>query len=190
MVQLLGRRAAERVGAAPSSVSMAVLCVAITAMAVAWADRLVSAADGVLLLLVFTLMFGPPLVLAASALLTAVYVLPAVVLGHWFGRLAGRGRRWWWVAVSTALGLLPAVGLPTAVRMLQGGAHEWRQLAMEGLLFAGVLWTVSVPASLAVHMAVLREDAGRPVRPVVDILLWGTLLLAIEVTTLLALSAP
>lgn len=189
-MQLSGRRVAERVGAAPWSVSIAVLCVVTTAMTVAAAEWLVSASDGMLPFLLFMLVIGPPVLVAAGALLTAVYVLPAVVLGHWFGRRAGHGRRWWWVAVSTALGLLPAVGLLTVVRLLQGGVHEWRQLAMDGLLFAGVLWTISAPASLAVHMTVLREDAGRPVRPVVDILLWGTLLLAIEVTVLLALSTP
>ncbi|GAA3017603.1 hypothetical protein Sfulv_61690 [Streptomyces fulvorobeus] len=63
--------------------------------------------------------------------------------------------------------------------------HEWRQLALDGLLFAGVLWAASAPASLAVHMTVLREEAGRPVRPVGDILLWGTLGLSIELTAFL-----
>ncbi len=97
---------------------------------------------------------------------------------------------WCWVAASTALGLLPAVGLPTGIWMLRGGAHDCRQVAMEGLLFAGALWTASLPASLAVHTTVLREDAGNPVRPTGDILIWGTLLLASEVTVLLAWSAP
>ncbi|MET9587999.1 hypothetical protein ABZY10_33925 [Streptomyces sp. NPDC006539] len=185
MAQLLGKREANRVGAAPASVSMAVLCVVITALALAWAGRLAGLPTGGALL-PLTLVVGLPVLLGASALLTAAYVLPTVVLGHWFGRLAGHGRRWWWVAVSTALGLLPAVGLPTMARMSQSGIHEWRQLAMDGLLFAGVLWAVSAPASFAVHMTVLREDAGRPVRPVGDILLWGTLGLSIELTALLA----
>ncbi|MEU2346330.1 hypothetical protein ABZ745_31665 [Streptomyces sp. NPDC013082] len=190
MVRLLGRRVAERVGAAPWSVSIAVLCVVITAMTMAAAKWFISGSDGVLLFLLLMLVIGPPVLLAASALLTAVYVLPAVILGHWLGRLAGDGRKWWWVAASTALGLLPAVGLPTGAWMLRGGAHDWRQVAIDGLLFAGALWTASLPASLAVHMTMSREDAGRPVRPTGDILIWGTLLLAIEVTLLLALSTP
>ncbi|WP_328624689.1 hypothetical protein OHA88_06990 [Streptomyces sp. NBC_00353] len=185
MAQLLGRREANRVGAAPSSVSMAVLCVVITALALAWTGRLAGLPTGGALL-PLTLVVGLPVLLGASALLTAAYILPTVALGHWFARLAGHGRRWWWVAVSTALGLLPAVGLPTMARMSQSGIHEWRQLAVDGLLFAGVLWAATAPASFAVHMTVLREDAGRPVRPVGDILLWGTLGLSIELTALLA----
>jgi hypothetical protein len=185
MARLLGRREADRMGAAPSSVSMAVLCVVIAALALAWTGKLDSLPAGVALL-PLTLVVGLPVLLAASALLTTAYILPTVALGHWFGRLAGHGRRWWWVAVSTALGLLPAVGLPTMARMSQSGIHEWRRLALDGLLFAGALWAASAPASLAVHMTVLREEAGRPVRPVGDILLWGTLGLSIELTTLLA----
>lgn len=185
MAQLLGRREANRVGAAPSSVSMAVLCVVIAALALAWAGWLARLPTGVALL-PLTLVVGLPVLLGSSALLTGAYILPTVALGHWFGRRAGHGRRWWWVAASTALGLLPAVGLPTMARMSQSGVHEWRQLAMDGLLFAGVLWAASAPASFAVHMTVLREDAGCPVRPVGDILLWGGLGLSIELTTLLA----
>ena len=181
---------AERVGAAPWSVSIAVLCVVTTAMTVAAANGFSRAPPTACSRSFFMLVIGPPVLVAASALLTAVY-RPA---GCGFGALVRAARRAREkvvvVAVSTALGLLPAVGLLTVVRLLQGGVHEWRQLAMDGLLFAGVLWTISAPASLAVHMTVLREDAGRPVRPVVDILLWGTLLLAIEVTVLLALSTP
>ncbi|MFD3437048.1 hypothetical protein ACFWU3_06030 [Streptomyces sp. NPDC058685] len=157
----------------------------IAALALAWTGRLAGPPAGIALH-PLTPVVGLPVLLAVSALLTAAYVLPTVALGHWFGRRAGHGRRWWWVAVGTAVGLLPAVGLPTMARMSQSGIHEWRQLAMDGLLFAGVLWAASAPASLAVHMAVLREDEGRPVRPVGDILLWGTLGLSIEFTALLA----
>ncbi|WP_406386985.1 hypothetical protein [Streptomyces sp. NBC_01618] len=70
--------------------------------------------------------------------------------------------------------------------MLQSGFHDWQQLARDGLLFAGALWAASAPASFAVHVTVLREDAGRPVRPVGHILLWGTLALSIELTAWLA----
>ncbi|MEW1692951.1 hypothetical protein ACIQOF_33130 [Streptomyces sp. NPDC091265] len=185
MAQLTARREADRVGAAPSSVSMAVLCVVVAALTLAWTGRLASLPAAVALL-PLTLMVGLPVLLAASALLTAAYILPTVALGHWFGRLAGHGRRWWWVAVGTALGPLPAVGLPTMARMSQSGFHEWRQLAMDGLLCAGVLWVASAPASFAVHVTVLREDAGRPVRSVGDILLWGALGLSVELTALLA----
>lgn len=93
MAQLLGRREANRVGAAPSSVSMAVLCVVITALALACTGRLASLPTGGALL-PFTLVVGLPVLLGASALLTAAYILPTVALGHWFGRLAGHGRRW------------------------------------------------------------------------------------------------
>ncbi|MFJ8864250.1 hypothetical protein ACIRD6_00575 [Streptomyces sp. NPDC102473] len=157
----------------------------IAALALAWTGRLPGLPANIVLL-PLTLVVGLPVLLSASALLTAAYVLPTVALGHWLGRLAGHGRKWWWVTVSTALGLLPAVGLPTMARMSQSGIHEWRQLVMDGLLCAGVLWAASAPASLAVHMTVLREDAGRPVRPVGDILLWGTLGLSVELTALLA----
>lgn len=180
MAQLLGGRAVSRVGSAPSSVSMAVLCVVIAAMAPVWAGRFAGPAGSTMLPL--ALVLGPPVLLGASALLTAAYILPTVALGHWLGRLTGHGRRWWWAAAGATLGLLPAVGLPTMLRMSQSGIHEWRQLAMEGLLFAGVLWVVSVPAAFAVHMTVLREHAGRPVRPVGGILLWGTLGLSVELT--------
>ncbi|MFJ4839329.1 hypothetical protein [Streptomyces sp. NPDC088746] len=185
MAQLSGRREANQVGAAPSSVSMAVLCVVIAALALACTGRLAGVPTGGALL-PLTLVVGLPALLGASALLTAAYILPTVALGHWFGRLAGHGRKWWWVAVSTVLGLLPVAGLPTIFRMSQSGNHEWRQLAVDGLLFAGVLWAASAPASFAVHMTVLREDAGRPVRPVGGILLWGALGLSIELSALLA----
>ncbi|MEV6260662.1 hypothetical protein AB0M42_07850 [Streptomyces sp. NPDC051784] len=185
MARLSGRLEGERAGA-PPSVSMAVLCVVIPVMAVAAADRLLIASDGVLLLLILTLTIGPPVLWGASALLTVAYVLPTVALGHWLGSRAGHGKTWWWVTIGTALGLLPAVALPTMVRMSRSGMHTWWQLAMDGLLFAGVLWVAATPAALAVHVAVVREDGGRPVRPVVDILLWGSLGLLIEITALLA----
>lgn len=132
------------------------------------------------------LALGLPALLGASALLTAVYVLPTVALGHWFGRLAGQGRRWWWVAASTALGMLPAAALTVMVRVLQSGSLAWQQLALDGRLFAGAVGAASTPASVAVHMTMLREDAGSPVRPVGGILLWGTLALSAEVTVCLA----
>ncbi|MFF3123814.1 hypothetical protein ACFVRD_16015 [Streptomyces sp. NPDC057908] len=165
---------------------MAVLCVVIAALAPAWTGGFGSDPTAVVLFPV-ALAVGLPVLWGASALLTAAYILPTVALGHWAGRLAGHGRRWWWwVAASSALGLLPAAGLPTMARMLHSGFRDWRQLAMDGLLFAGALWAVSTPASFAVHMTVLREDAGRPVRPVGHILLWGTLALSIELTVWLA----
>ncbi|WP_432103026.1 hypothetical protein [Streptomyces sp. bgisy091] len=164
---------------------MAMLCVVIPAVALAWAVWLVDASTGAGPLLLFTLLIGPPAFLAASAVLTAVCVLPSVALGHRLGLLAGHGKRWWWVAVSNGLILLPTSGLPSLAGISQSSPHEWRQLVLEGLLFAGTLWVVSIPASTAVHIAVLRAEEGRPVRPVMDILLWGTLGLLIEITTLL-----
>lgn len=130
-------------------------------------------------------MAGLPVLWGASALLTAVYVLPAVALGHWFGRLAGHGKRWWWVAATTAPGLLPAAALITVVRMLQGGNPDWRLLSL-----AGALGAASTPAAVAVHVTVLREDAGRPVRPVGGILLWAALALSAEFTACLAYFQP
>lgn len=64
---------------------------------------------------------------------------------------------------------------------------QWRHLALYGLLSACALGAASAPASVAVHMTMLREDAGRPIRPVGDILLWGTLALSVEFTACLAL---
>ncbi|MFF0450294.1 hypothetical protein ACFYT4_28600 [Streptomyces sp. NPDC004609] len=155
------------------------------ALALAWTGRSGSQPTAVALFPV-TLAVGLPVLWGASALLTAAYILPAVALGHWFGRLTGHGKRWWWVAASTALGLLPAAGLPTMARILHSEFRDWRQLTMDGLVFAGALWAASTPASIAVHMAVLREDAGHPVRPVGHILLWGTLALSVELTAWLA----
>ncbi|MFI6960728.1 hypothetical protein [Streptomyces sp. NPDC050255] len=164
---------------------MAVLCVAIAALVPVWtAWTGGSSPAGVML--PFTLMVGLPALMGASAILTAVYVLPAVALGHWFGRLAGHGRRWWWVAATTALGLLPAAALTVMVRVLQSESLAWQQLALDSLLFAGAVGAASTPASVAAHMTMLREDAGRPVRPVGDILLWGTLALSTELTACLA----
>lgn len=185
MAQPLDERVAHRAGAAPSAVSMAVLCVVMAALVpvwIAWSDGTSPGAALIPLSLV-----GLPVLLGASALLTAVYVLPTVALGHWFGRLAGHGRRWWWVTATTTLGLLPAAALIAVVGALQGGSREWRHLTLYGLLSACALGAASAPASVAVHMTMLREDAGRPVRPVGDILLWGTLALSVELTACLAL---
>lgn len=164
---------------------MAVLCVALAALTPAWVAWLgggPSPGVGVLL----TLVAGLPALLGASALLTAVYVLPTVALGHWFGRLAGHGRRWWWVAATTTLGLLPAAALITIAHILVSGSHAWQQHTLDGLLLAGTLGAASTPASVAVHMTMLREDTGSPVRPVGDILLWGSLALSAELTACLA----
>lgn len=136
-------------------------------------------------MLPITLVVGLAVLLGASALLTAVYVLPTVALGHWFGRLAGHGRRWWWVAATT-LGLLPAAALITIAHILVSGCHAWQQHTLDGLLLACAIGATSTPASVAVHMTMLREDAGSPVRPVGDILLWGSLALSAELTACLA----
>lgn len=183
MAQVVDGRATDRVGAAPSSVSMAVLCVVMPALtpALSWTGLIGGASPGGLLL-PFALVIGLPLLVGASALLTAVYILPTVALGHWLGRLAGHGRKWWYALAGTAVGLLPVVGLPAVARMSQSGIHEWGRLAADGLLVAAALWLASAPASIAVHVTVLREEAGRPVRPVGGILLWGTLGLTVEGT--------
>ncbi|WP_285565476.1 hypothetical protein [Streptomyces sp. RTGN2] len=183
MAQVVDGRAADRVGAAPSSVSMAVLCVVMPALAPAlsWTGLIGGASPGGLLL-PLALVIGLPLLVGASALLTAVYILPTVALGHWLGRLAGHGRKWWYALAGTAVGLLPVVGLHAVARMSQSGIHGWGRLAADGLLAAAALWVASAPASIAVHVTVLREEAGRPVRPVGGILLWGTLGLTVEGT--------
>lgn len=165
---------------------MAVLCVTVAALALVWIEAFGSSPGAALLLIPVAAVVVPVVLWWASAAVTVAYVLPAVVLAHWFARRTGRRRQWWWVAASTAFGLLPVVGLPTMARILHGGLHDWRQIAVEGLVFAGVLWVVATPAALAAHMTVLREDAGDPVRPVGDILLWGTLGLSIELTGWLA----
>ncbi|TXS42411.1 hypothetical protein [Streptomyces sp. OR43] len=186
MAQPWDGRAANRPGAAPSSVSMAVLCVVIAALVPAWTAWSGGGSSPGVGALSLVMVLGLPALLGGSALLTAVYVLPTVALGHWFGRLAGQGRRWWWVAATTALGLLPAAALTVMVRVLRSGSPAWQQLALEVLLFAGAVGAVSMPASVAVHLTMLREDAGRPVRPVGGILLWGALALSGEVTACMA----
>ncbi|PKV89137.1 hypothetical protein BX283_6770 [Streptomyces sp. TLI_146] len=165
---------------------MAVLCVTVAALALVWIEWFGSSLGAAVLLIPVAVVVGPVVLWSVSAAVTVAYVLPAVALAHWFVRRTGRTNQWRWVAASTALGLLPAVGLPTMARILHGGLHDWRQIAVQGLVFAGVLWVVATPAALAAHMAVLREGAGEPVRPVGDILLWGTLGLSIELTGWLA----
>jgi hypothetical protein len=164
---------------------MAVLCVVMAVLmpvCTAWS----SGPSSEVLPLLLALAAGPPVLWGASAILTAVYVLPAVALGHWLGRLAGHGRRWWWVAATTTLGMLPAATLITMIRVGQSGSHEWQQLAVDAMLFAGAVGAASAPAAVAVHLTMLREDAGSPVRPVGAILLWGTLALSAELTAFLA----
>ncbi|MFG2564192.1 hypothetical protein ACGFR6_01975 [Streptomyces sp. NPDC048567] len=173
--------AAERAGSAPSSVSVAVLCVALLASAPLWSG-LLAAPEGSLVVM---LVAGAPLLWVLSTLLTFVYVLPLVAAAHWSGRRRGRGARRRYVVAATLLGAPAAAGLPTLVLMARAGAGEWGQLAAHGALVAAVLWAVSAPAALAVHLTLRRERAGRPVRPVVDILLWGTLALGVEFVGLL-----
>ncbi|MFG3280507.1 hypothetical protein [Streptomyces sp. NPDC048111] len=157
---------------------MAVLTVVLSAVLLICSYHADGLATAVMLVPV-ALAVGVPLLIGVSALLTAAYVLPAVALGHWLAGRPGRagGRRW--VVVGSVLGLLPVVGLPTAVCMLRSGTRAWPQLALDGGLLAGCLWLLGAPALCAVHLTVRREDAGRPVRPVGRILGWGILALTL-----------
>ncbi|MEV5600561.1 hypothetical protein AB0L33_03835 [Streptomyces sp. NPDC052299] len=176
MTRLDGAGAAERTGSAPSSVSMAVLCVAFLASGPLWSGPLAGPEQSTAVLLVV----GAPLLWALSALVTVVYVLPLVVVAHWFGRCRRRGERRRYVVAATLLGVLATAGLPTLVLSVRAEADEWSRLAAHGALVAAVLWTATAPAALAVDHVLLRERAGRPVRAVADVLLRGTLGLCVE----------
>ncbi|MFF1477160.1 hypothetical protein ACFVYD_06230 [Streptomyces sp. NPDC058301] len=165
---------------------MAVLCVTVALLALVWIEAFGSSSGASVLLIPVAVVVGSVVLWWVSAMVTVAYVLPVVALAQWFARRTGRGRQWPWVVASAALGLLPVAGLPTMARILRGGFGDWRQVAVEGLLFAGALWVVSTPAALAAHVTVLREDAGEPIRPVGDILLWGLLGLLVELTVWLA----
>ncbi|NEC06685.1 hypothetical protein [Streptomyces sp. SID7909] len=172
--------AAERAGSAPSSVSVAVLCVAFLASAPLWSGLLAAPERSVVVMLVA----GAPLIWVLSTVLTFGYVLPLVAVAHWFGRRRGRGERRRYVVAATLLGVA-AAGLPTLVLMARAGSGDGSQLAAHGALVAAVLWAVSAPAALAVHLTLRRERDGRPVRPVADIILWGTVALGVEFVGLL-----
>lgn len=173
--------AAERAGSAPSSVSVALLCVAFLASAPLWSGLLAAPERSVVVMLVA----GAPLIWVLSTVLTFGYVLPLVAAAHWFGRRRGRAERRRYVVAATLLGVAAAAGLPTLVLMARAGSGDGSQLAAHGALVAAVLWAVSAPAALAVHLTLRRERDGRPVRPVADILLWGTVTLGVEFVGLL-----
>lgn len=174
-------------GAAPSSVSVAVLCV--EGLGLLLAMPLFGVVPEARTVLVLPLVL-PALVLVSSVV-TAVCVLPSVVLGHWLGRRGENGERWWWVAAAAGPGVLPAVGLSLAAVAVygQGGVLGSRQDALGRLLYAAVLYAVSVPAALAAHATILRADAGRPVRPVGRVLGYGALVLVTELVGVLVVLA-
>ncbi|MFJ1545797.1 hypothetical protein [Streptomyces sp. NPDC088246] len=182
MTQLLRGGIRQKQGAAPSSVSMAVLWV-----------------EGFGLLLAMPLfgvvpearsVFVLPLVLLAllfiGSLVSAAYVLPSVALGHWMGERWGSGRRWWWVVTAAVLVLVPVVGLPLVVAFYGRGPvfSSWQDI-LDWLLYASALYCISIPAVLAAHRTVLREDAGHPVRSVGQILGYGSLVLLVELAGVL-----
>ncbi|MGW0551349.1 hypothetical protein [Streptomyces altiplanensis] len=178
MAQLSRGGIRQEQGAAPSSVSMAVLwiegCGLLLAMPL---FGVVPEARTVFVLPVIL-----PALLFAGSLITAACVLPSVALGHWLEKRWGSGRRWWWVAAATMLVALSAVGLSLLVVALYGqGAAlgSWRE-AFGWLGYVAVLFCASLPATLAAHMTVLRADAGRPIRPVGQILGYGSLALLTE----------
>ncbi|UUU22965.1 hypothetical protein [Streptomyces sp. DSM 40750] len=152
---------AVRKGAAPSAVAMAVLgvegallCAALFLAALDAASKPV-AGEPFQALLISPLVLL--LILFAAAVLTVGYVLPAVLLAHWTARqLTGR-TAWWWIPPACTLWVLPAMVVPA-----------WHLAGLA--LYAAVL-----PPALAVHLTVVRADAGRPVQPCAPILTWGTL---------------
>ncbi|MGW2472602.1 hypothetical protein [Streptomyces sp. NPDC001665] len=171
---------AARTGSAPSSVSMAVLCLTLLASVPLWPGRPAAPEESAAFTYAFTLAVGAPLLWALSALVTFVYVLPLVAMAHRFGRRSGRGERRRYVWAATLVGLLPVAALPVLVLMARAGAGEGLRVAAEGAPAVVVLWIATAPAVMAVHLTVRRERAGRPVRPVADLLLWGTLGLCVE----------
>ncbi|WP_371579278.1 hypothetical protein [Streptomyces sp. NBC_01314] len=150
-----------RKGAAPSAVAMAVLgvegallCAVLFLVGLGESPGLgggepfVAFAVAPLLLL---------LVLFAATVLTAAYVLPALLLAHWTARqLTGR-IAWWWIPPACTLWVLPALAVPS-----------WHLTGLA--LYAAVL-----SPTLAAHHTLARADAGRPVQPCAAILTWGTL---------------
>ncbi|MGW1652706.1 hypothetical protein [Streptomyces atratus] len=184
MTQLV-RGIRQEQGAAPSSVSMAVLWVEGFGLLLAMPlFGVVPEARSVVLL---------PLVLLAllfiGSLVSATYVLPSVALGHWLGERWGSGRRWWWVVTAAVLVLVPIVGLPLVVAFcVRGPAFSSWQDILDGLLYASALYCISIPAALAAHSTVLRANAGRPVRSVGKILGYGSLVLLVELAGVLMVS--
>ncbi|RFC70164.1 hypothetical protein [Streptomyces sp. AcE210] len=117
----------------------------------------------------------------SSVVLTAVYVLPSLMLARWVGRYVSGRAAWWWVPVLTALWLLPALGFPVVLNLLSGqaGAAEpdpdlWFTpdlLPVWGAaLFAG-----TTPPALMGHMAAARVAAGRSLAPCWKVLGLGVL---------------
>ncbi|MDI3418364.1 hypothetical protein [Streptomyces luteolus] len=185
-----GRRWNGPAGAAPSSVSMAVLGVLLTVAATALLAAFPQG-PATFMAVAVTGAAGLVTIGTLSALLTAAYVLPTLALGHWLARRTGHGelggrRPWRWVVAGTTLGLLPTAVLPTLARPLIAGGPDSRQVIGEGLVFAAALWATSTPAALAAHTTLRREAAERPIRPVGAILLGGVLVLSVELTVLAA----
>jgi hypothetical protein len=149
---------ADRKGAAPSAVSMAVLGVEgalLCAVLFAAGIGVSPGAGGGAAFAVAPLLLL--LILFAATVLTAAYVLPAVLLAHWTARqLTGRAV-WWWVPPACTLWVLPALAVPS-----------WQ---VPGL----ALYAAALPPALATHHALVRADAGRPVQPCAAILTWGAL---------------
>ncbi|MFF7340538.1 hypothetical protein ACFZAT_24770 [Streptomyces sp. NPDC008163] len=171
---------AERTGSAPSSVSIAVLCLSLLGSVPLWSGRPAAPEESGALSFAFALVAGAPLLWALSGLVTFVYVLPLVAMAHRFGRRRGHGERRRYVWAATLLGLLPVAVLPALVAMARAGAGEGLQAAARGAPAVAVLWIAMTPAVLAVYLTLRCERVGRPVRPVADILLWGTLGLCVE----------
>ncbi|MGR8009253.1 hypothetical protein [Streptomyces hypolithicus] len=171
-------------GAAPSSVAMAVLWVEGWALVVS--RPFVSGATPRLWELLWLLPIATPFLALAVSLVTALHVLPSLALGHWLGKRWGDGKRWWWVAAGVAVGLVPATGLPMLAWYGLGDGPFSQADAVGWPASAGVLFGSALPAALAAHATVLREEAGRPVRPVARIIAWGAL--AVSTTFVIALA--
>ncbi|MFF2025548.1 hypothetical protein ACFVW2_27575 [Streptomyces sp. NPDC058171] len=182
MTQLLRGALRKERATAPSSVSMAVLCV--EGLGLLLALPLFGVTPGarsvfVLPLLVMALLFS-------SALVSAAFVLPSVALGHWLGARRGSGPRWWWPMTAAAL-LLVGGSLPLAAAAYGRGpgVGSWRD-ALDWLLYASAFYVICTPAALAAHGAVVRTDAGRRVWSVGQVLGYGSLVLLVESVVVLA----
>ncbi|MGW6399645.1 hypothetical protein [Streptomyces sp. NPDC055134] len=114
---------------------------------------------------------GAVILLAAltvsSGVLTAVYVMPSLMLARWVGQYVSGRAAWWWVPALTALWLVPALGLPVAVNLGSGqaGAAEpdpdfWFTPDLLPI-WAAALFAGMTPPALMGHVAVTRAAAGR-----------------------------